>query len=72
MKRSDLIKLVVLDLDGKVTINTVHEILFLLESYGMKPPKYLVKENKLFWDPNRENVVEKEVERSITGWEEET
>ena len=38
MKRSEIILAVMKDSDGKHSENTVKEILFLLECYGMSPP----------------------------------
>jgi hypothetical protein len=43
VKRSEIIKNVVNDSEGKYSENTVNEILFLLESYGIKPPTYREK-----------------------------
>lgn len=39
MKRSEMITNIVKDHDGKYDKNTVHEILFSLEAYGMLPPE---------------------------------
>lgn len=38
MKRDEMIALLVKDSDGKHSENTVKEILFLAEKYGMLPP----------------------------------
>lgn len=54
MKRSEMIANVVKDSDGKYDKNTVNEVLFLLESYGMAPP--IIKEQSWQMLPSGEMV----------------
>ena len=44
MKRSELIKNIEKDSDYKYNSNQINEILFLMEAYGMLPPKVINKD----------------------------